>query len=616
MSKVLEEKKKTLAYVSAIRTALDNYPKLNSVNSVLNLVDTNTPISLILGLLSVCGVDDIKLLGWLSKMLCGQDVIASNNKKKTPKDKVSNYNSGEARGMLDIIEEGIKALLLLNVKNMFTCSLNPIIPEKVLTGQEGIQVPLQTIDLFSVLRHAPNSNRGKTMYFDNNYTPNEMWKSRDFNCFLWYVINKSTNIESEKYKCFWDNRVRNKIRKECINNNTFKTNFFSTGATNNTYISKIANGDILRKDIYKGKYKTDKSKYLQKSQYITVEYKEIDNTSSIPDTINIFLNRDRYTYDVFNGGNNIHYYKTVFEFNYDYIYSLKLFDSKTIVGLIVNSLLGGLKSTGSALMDVKYSFEQSVIAGKISEIIKSVANRPDTVIDDSYFSFSNDEFNELLNEAELKHSESYRFGEIQGSLSEEDASKIIDSINNIGSDSSNLETVQTNIANVFTEVLNATSASQDITEIKHKFGFENHIIFTLLELSITEIVLQVLSPKVMLLYVMNSYFMGDIADGDFKSLNIKNLLKGITNLISQMVKQIFEYFIKELLAFLLQELQPLITAIIILLAKEKINFFIRLLQQLLSLGMSYHHGTNTSGKLFIDKVNYADIAPEAKPNNS
>ena len=612
MSKLLEEKKKTLAYVSAIRTALDNYPKLNSVNSVLNLVDTNTPISLILGLLHVCGVDEIKLLGWLSKMLCGQDVIAANNKKRETNRKktASNYNSGEARGALDIIEEGIKALLLLNVKNMFTCSLNPIIPENVLTGSQGIEIPLQTIDIFSVLRHAPNSNRGKTMYFDNEYSPNEMWKSRDFNCFLWYVVNKSTNIESEKYKCVWDNRVRNKVRKKCINDSSFKNNFFSSTSINNQYISS---NDTINKGTYKGKSKTDRSKYLQKNQYITVEYNEVSDTSSIPDSIKLYLNRDRYTYDIIKGGNNINYYKTVFEFNYDYIYSLKLFDSKTIVGLIVNSLLGSLNSAGSALMTTKYSFEQSVIAGKISEIIKSLANKPDTVIDDSYFSFSNDEFNELLNEAELKHSNSYRFGEIQGSLSEEDTNKLIESINNIG-EGSNLETVQTNITNVFTQVLSATSASQDEIGVKDKLGFENHIIFKLLQLSITEIVLQVLSPKVMLLYALNAYFMGDITDNDFKSLNIKNLLKGLTNLISQIVKQIFEYFIKELLAFLIQEIQPLIMAIIILLAREKINFIIRLLQQLLSLGRSFHHGSN-NGKMFIDKVNYADIVPEANPNN-
>lgn len=605
MSKINDKKTEVLSYIAAMRTCLDNYPTINSVNSTLNLMDTNTPMSLILSLLDICGVGEEKLLRWLSKMLCGQDVLFSGEKKKVGDKEASKIQRGEGVGFLDIIEEGIKALLLLNVKNMFTCTLNPVIPSDAV--EKGITLPLQVIDMFSVLRHAPNSKRGKTMYFDNSYTPNELWKSRDFNCFLWYIINKSSS--KEKYKSFWDNRCEKKIRKKIIESNNgdgkFTETFFKEIATNNSYVSED-NSQVITKKGYKTKPKADRTNFYLKKQFISLEYNEFSNISSIPDTITIKLNKDRYA----TPSDELYYipYKTVFEFNYDYIYSLKLFDSKTIVGLIINSLLGILNSTGSIIGTTKYTFEQSVIAGKVSQIIRGYVNSPDIVIDDSYFSFSNDEFDELLLEAELKHSNSYKFGEIQGTLSEEDASNIIESINNIGKNEVSLEEVQDNISNVFMTAIGVTTATQDQIAVRDRLCFGKNIIFTLIEMSITEIVLQVLSPKVMMLYALNAYFMGDIANGDFSQMNVKNLLKGLSNLISKMVKEIFEYFMKELLKFLLDEIQPLINKMLILMAKERVNYYIKLLQQLLSFSKMYH-GINTQHKTFIDNVNYADITP-------
>lgn len=609
MPKINDKKTEVLSYIAAMRTCLDNYPTINSVNSTLNLMDTNTPMSLILSLLDICGVGEEKLLRWLSKMLCGQDVLFSGEKKKVGDKEASKIQRGEGVGFLDIIEEGIKALLLLNIKNMFTCTLNPVIPSDAV--EKGITLPLQVIDMFSVLRHAPNSKRGKTMYFDNSYTPNELWKSRDFNCFLWYIINKSNS--KEKYKSFWDNRCEKKIRKKIIESNSrdgkFTETFFKEIATNNSYVSEY-NSQVITKKGYKTKPKADRTNFYLKKQFISLEYNEFSNISSIPDTITIKLNKDRYA----TPSDELYYipYKTVFEFNYDYIYSLKLFDSKTIVGLIINSLLGILNSTGSIIGTTKYTFEQSVIAGKVSQIIRGYVNSPDIVIDDSYFSFSNDEFDELLLEAELKHSNSYKFGEIQGTLSEEDASNIIESINNIGKNEISLEEVQDNISNVFMTAIGVTTATQDQIAVRDRLCFGKNIIFTLIEMSITEIVLQVLSPKVMMLYALNAYFMGDIANGDFSQMNVKNLLKGLSNLISKMVKEIFEYFMKELLKFLLDEIQPLINKMLILMAKERVNYYIKLLQQLLSFSKMYH-GINTQHKTFIDNVNYADIETDNVP---
>ena len=39
-----------------------------------------------------------------------------------------------------------------------------------------------------------------------------IWKSKDFNAYLWYIINKSD--KSQKEELIWDNRYRAKICNE------------------------------------------------------------------------------------------------------------------------------------------------------------------------------------------------------------------------------------------------------------------------------------------------------------------------------------------------------------------------------------------------------------------
>lgn len=621
-------KQEIFGFIAAMRTLLDNYPELQRNDQLLSLLNAKSPLAFLLGMAELIGLSKEDLLNWVSKILCGAEAIISNASEAATSaiQGVTKRNENAQKidqGILDTIEIAVKAILLTNIKNLFTCSINPLIPYNVLKhpngmvlkqGGQGIKLSIPTIDMFNVLQHAPNSDYGKTLYFDNNMPSKSFWQSTDFNCFMWYVINKGTTMGNEGLKHTWDNRV--KYRKNFNTNSVFRKNFFNefkgNGALINTQVDEGIADTYVINEKNKDYYKTNKKKgsYIEKKSYVILEYNENDPTLSVPNTMTMYLNADRYLRKMgIIKGEPVFVPKTVFEFNYDYIFSLKLFDSKVIVANIINSIIGITNSATASLLNVSYTLQQEAIAGKVGQIVKEVMEAEDTVINDDFFSFSNNQYETLLNETDIKYSENYHFGEVYGSMSQNDVDSITKELNSIG-DAATLNEQETIIKNIFTNV-SATAATNGEVSISDKFTLGSNIIFDLIKESITQIVLQVLSPKVMMLYAVNSYFMGDAADGDFSKINIKELLKGLTNLIVSIVKQVLEILLKELLSYLLNELKELLNALLRKIILERIEYYLEILQGILNLIKMFYNAFTKGKKAdsVIDNVNYADIVP-------
>lgn len=623
-------KEEVFGFIAAMRTLLDNYPELQKNDQLLGLLNANSPLAFLLGMAELIGLTKEDLLNWVSKILCGAEAIISNASGAATSviSGVTKRNETAQKidqGILDAIEIAVKAILLTNVKNLFTCSINPLIPYEVLkypngmplkqSGQ-GIKLSIPTIDMFNVLQHAPNSDYGKTLYFDNAMPSKSFWQSTDFNCFMWYVINKGTTIGNEGLKHTWDNRV--KYRKKFNEYPNFKNNFFDEFKGNGTLID--TKNEIIPETSYKANEKNDNKKafrdkkkngnYIEKKSYIILEYNENDPAISVPNTLTMYLNADRYLRKMGTiKGEPVFVPKTVFEFNYDYIFSLKLFDSKVIVANIINSIIGITNSASASLLNVSYTFQQEAIAGKVGQIVKELMEAEDTVINDDFFSFSNDQYETLLDETDIKYSENYHFGEVYGSMSQSDVDNITKDLNSIGN-AATLNEQETIIKNIFTNV-SATAATNGEVSMSDKFTLEGNIIFDLIKESITQIVLQVLSPKVMMLYAVNSYFMGDAADGDFSKINAKELLKGLNNLIVSIAKQVLEMLLKELLSYLLNELKELLNALLRKIISERIDYYLEILQGILNLIKMFYNAFTKGKKAdsVIDNVNYADIVP-------
>ena len=300
--------------------------------------------------------------------------------------------------------------------------------------------------------------------------------------------------------------------------------------------------------------------------------------------------------------------KTLFEFNYDYIFSLKLLETKTLVANIIHSVLGL-----STSVTASYSIQERVVAAKVQSIVKKIIQTDDTEVSDCYYTFDNDEYNKMLEESIKKHKGIYAYNNQNLQF---DYSSIIDSINDIDN-SATLQEQINNISNVFSQI-SAIPAQNGSIESKDKFTFGFNIIMEIIDQTITQIVMQVLSPKVAILFQINQYIMGDI-DPESQTWNNgwENFLKNFENVIVETIKQIKEIILQQLFAFLIEKLTPLLSLFVSKLLLETINDYVVLLKQLVNMcGLGWFTGSGNKNELAIDNVNYADIVPtQVAPKN-
>ena len=573
MANLTEQKSNTLGNIAAIQTLLERYPILITTDSLKSISGNTTSFNFMFDILQIIGVDNDKLVEWAANLISG---------------------NGEG-GVLDSIETAIKTLLKANIKNMLSCTINPIIPDDLLdyhkvknkygdnlpndiyTEGSGIEIDLNSIDFSGALKIAPTSSIGKYYYFDNDYLPNDLYKSRDFNAFIWYVINKGLMTESgnEKYKMIWDNRNKPKEKP--------KEEFFNA----------LTPDDVTNYN----KNNLPKKKHIIQCQFLERSFPN-NNKLKVQLCSDTYY-KTRKLFDI--KDEEVALNKTLFEFNNDYIDSLKLFNSKVLIAQIIDKL------TGSLALSVGYSINETIVQGQLDMIIKRIIEGDDTTINDCYYSFSNEEYDSLLKDATLKHAGLYKYNGDSNSAVAINPQELLDSLSGI-SENSTLQEQTTTIKNTFTDV-SATIAQDGVISVSDSFNFGMNIIYQIIQQIMYAVISSVLSPKVMILIAINSHLMGNELPS-----SIEEFLKSINNLLVAIVKEIKDLILEELFNFLIKELEPLISLYLSKLTLETIKYYKELLSNLIDACMS---SNNSSVQGVIDNVNYADIVPqETTPESS
>ena len=574
----LNAKKDTMGTIASIQTLLERYPVLVTVDPKTG----TTSFSFMLNILEMLGVTQEDIIKWMCNLL-------------------SDKKDGNS-GLLVAIEQAVKVVILASLKDAYTCSVNPILPDSIMhtpydmesasqpCRNEGVTVNLNDIDVFGLLNNCPTDKRGSIFYFDSNsdngYTPLNVYSSTDFNAYLWYIINKgafSTGSSDERKRmCVWDNRVFYRMAWEksgCLvgepEEGSSKRKFIDTPCTNSPTLMVKGVGP--------------------KQEFVICEYKEVGVNSKDANCLTIYANSYRYYKTGILGKN-----KTIFEFNADYIAGLKLFDSKTIIAQVTNSLLGI-----STSLQVNASIQMQLITEKVKSIVEKIIESEDNdTIEDCYFSFSNDEYNRLLEKSIEKYYGVYPNGDANGGKSKINTETVLEDIYKIG-ESKDLIEETIAIQNVFTSIAGVVSEDRGNASInawaKQELGLD--IIEKFLKEIMTQIVMQVLSPKVMLLYAINSKVLNPIAPS---IEGIQSFFDNFGNLIVAIIKQIKNIIIQELFDFLMGQLKPLITLFIQKLLLETLTYYRILITELIKACM-FSMGGNEA--LQIDNVDRADIIP-------
>lgn len=772
-SKLAKLKQEALAKIDSVVAVVEKYDEIGTIASMLD--GEGGSIEFITTILKELGVTKEEIIAEISEWLCGQT-------KKIDK------SSGNAtNGMIDSIELAIKATLYATMQGLFTCSATPLIPNYMFKDTvkfgDGVEIPLNILDVYGMLENCPVSMDGKNFYFDtietnqmvktvndireykelkdgqtikpyekikdneaivkcfpniiekkyrdsiwytytdkkgktkkvfdmsnaencdydtvkmhyyqvSGYDQTTVWKSRDFNAYLWYVINKKD--------AKWDNRnnLYNKTNNEDGKYDDVKEEFFkldydtSSGATENqkltvnlhniqtvdgkeqdvkfrkkiildsTYLERVYNtteSDMLKIYLNKEEYfqkriikniptgfklnikenDTDPRvkdnnfayEYITNYDYIREEmwwwqgegtyklhkkkgskYPDYSQEAELITRDNILKSHKELKMDV-TENTTVKLNKTIFEFNYDYIFSLKFFDTQTLVTNIIDSVLNWGLTNATA----SFSTYDKVVAGVVGKVTDEILRKEETEISDDFYSFSNREYDDLLTQARKAYNGSYKIADENGKLSYAEKDEIIKSLNRIG-EASTLQEQKTVIERLLRDVTVSMSQQEEITSqntLYAGFGSDWACIPRLLHEVVKNVVLQVLSPKVMVLYAINCKIFNDSDTDTSKKVDpIEFMRKNINNLLNSLIPQIGNIIVSLLLGFLMKVLQPKIKKFVEKLNLEQAMRYVAQLKlayrQCVGAYMNWaeYFGGSASNRSVIDNVTYADIIPK------
>lgn len=277
---------------------------------------------------------------------------------------------------------------------------------------------------------------------------------------------------------------------------------------------------------------------------------------------------------------------TVYEFNYDYVMSLKLFDAKVLATTLLDSIIN--MNMG---LNMGISEEQAQCTETIKEIIKNIINTDDSEISDCFYTFDNSKYDALLRKTE----ENREKGNKQSSYEE-----IAAILNEYNENAELHEQV---------EVLNRaiTQASVTVSEGADgvdKADLEFNFVFDLVENLTMAIVSGVLSPKVLMLLEVNQQMMG----GTWEKFSMADLIRAMQNVIVSIIKEIRDLIIQELLKLVLKQLEPLIASLSSILLREQLENYVDAIQDIIRNCpfIWFSFGTQDQ-ETKLDTVDYADI---------
>jgi hypothetical protein len=284
---------------------------------------------------------------------------------------------------------------------------------------------------------------------------------------------------------------------------------------------------------------------------------------------------------------------TVFEFNYDYVMSIKLFDAKVLAHTLMESVLNMNMGIG---LNIGLRHQEGTET--IKEIIKNILETDDSEINDCYYTFDNSKYDSLLRKAEEKRARQERFGNVTHETGL--FSSVEDILNEYDANAELHQQVDV-LHRAITQA--AVTVSEGVPETD-RFDVEFNFIFDLIEALTTSIVNGILSPKVLMLLEVNQKIMG----GTWENFTLKDLIQALRTIIVAIIKEIRDMVIQELLKLVLKALEPIIQMLASILLREQLeNYADAILEIVRNCPFIWFKFGNQYQDTKLDTVDYADI---------
>lgn len=284
---------------------------------------------------------------------------------------------------------------------------------------------------------------------------------------------------------------------------------------------------------------------------------------------------------------------TVYEFNYDYVMGMKLFDPKIIATQLLDSLIN--MRVG---LNIRLDKKHKEATEEIKEIIKNIINVDDSIVSDCFYSFDNSKYERLLRRAEEKRAARQSFGNTTTNISSyQSVRDILDEYNSNATLNEQFEVLSRTITE-------ASVLLSEGSDAKDEYSIHFQFVADLIENLTMAIVYSVFSPKVLMLFQVNEIIMG----GKWEAFTMRDLIKALESVIVSIINEIRDLILQELLKLLHEVLDPLIKMFTMLVISEQVEGYVSAIRSMIEdCPIIWFRLGNKYEDTKLDTVDYADI---------
>ena len=539
---------------------------------------------------------------------------------KTYYQKKSPYVSDELNSSFLVeLEDSCKDIITNMLAAILSCTINPEVKNLIMdvdpNGElcsisSGFTVPLRLIDPYGLLNYCPTNEVGKNFYnVDDDLTVNTLYKSQDLNAFIWYVMNRGVNdIQIEKNKMMWDSRVFDGSTSSPSRRDVKSWNYWLNSKTDSDDDPKSEWNPLKHILTPSGctsqevKDAHDEGMCMMMSLHPIMQLERYERDNEFTERqLHVKLSSQSYYTPKKKEKGGLNYNKTIFEFNKDYLENIRIFVPRIILSNLIETLIHGKISILDTLLK---SEQDNVIDKKLDMIINGVLEETDTTVSDCFFSFSNEDYIEMIQQTELeKYSATYTGGD--GSpATKYSKDALLDALDSINSTATMNETI-TEITKTVYDIASIPSEDSSVKASDGSVAMANsNWLNRIVSAIMKPIVKSLLTPQVMLLFVINLEAVGMLnIDGNFDKI-FELIFKKILSLFVGLARYIRDKIIEFLLKLFKERMQPMLVQWSAILVSENINDWIRLLLEAIQCIPRFNIKTDLTE---IDNVQYADI---------
>lgn len=654
--KLLRAEDEAMAMINGALAILQKFPQLNEAEPYLNQMDFR--------------MNPFQLLLQLFKNTAGYDYVI-------------NLISKYIAYVVPELEVAVRGLILTTLRNMLSCSVNPLMTADFL--REGITFTVDEIDLLDTLRYSPFDQKvGKYFYFGTEelQSVDDLKFCNDMDAFIWYVINRSNQrcvwkspqyrnpekygpLDPETYQertkkgdgiitlDFYEKAINaidadgNPYKMQRPYNNCLHVfigdargmlaleSDLSTAETNlskkereiekvNEELENIGydldeiydeqqklEEQLANEEITQDEYGLANKKLESKKKKKEKKEKELNNILSKSKTkkqefqAEIALYKRKIKSDLkeifgsFQAGRNYYTMHPLIEFNIDYMMSLRFFDKKVLTARLIDVLLGLPK------FEASFSWKRELVKSEVRKMVSMIAESDDITVSDCFFTFSNDDYDAMSRQAELKKAGliSVNGNEIGGE--EIDVESLLSNLNGITPGASN-ETIQSVIKGTLTE-MSGYVTNTNYTRVR-KVDIQFGLIEYFLDSLCYALVSAVLSPKTYLLILINLKVLGRGTD-----FSLEQFLQAFKNLIVQLIRTIRDMLLNYLVNELMKIVEQLAKEVMNKLVIEQAEYYAILLKRCIDCFKRRRNDLDFT----LDDIEHADIYnDDSEPANA